>query len=846
LKLLSVKEKFVAYKPRPIDTSGVTLPEEVLELTELLAKNTHEIWARQRVSERWRYGAERNDERLEHPGLVPYEELSEVEKQYDRNTALETLKTIISLGYRIEPPAEATRADGAVPSARDANAVLEILKQPGALALADLLAIWRAREPSRWARSAEVYQQLGARLLKLGELLLAYDVLSEGLKFQPGALRLRQLQAHALTRLGATERANALLLALYEEGQRDEETVGMLARTHKDLWQQAADPAERERQLQQSYKFYEEAYQLSGGYWTGINAATIALLSGRREHARARAAEVRALCLADLRRTEETGVDRYWALATLGEAALVCEDWPEAARRYDEALADGHRQLGELTSTRRNARLIIEYLGGDFAFIERHLPVPKVAVFFAESDAAERQAPAEREGMVRQALLERINELGAGVGYTVVPSGGGAPFLEAMLEAGGETHAVLPCELNELLAPADDGDGRAQAERAARYESLLGRLTSVVAASEQNMTEGDMSGEYSRLLLHGLALIRAAQLDTELVPLTLPDADAAAADDAAAAAGERAATASAFKRPDERSGKRLDEQPDEQPDEQSDERAAGRAGERPDDQMFKLMDERLDAQMIELMDGRADGRMDQGTNERAELNDLAPLAPLTSVDSLDSLDNSRMVAGTPGADVSPEARATEAKGFSARMAALLFADAVNFSKLTEAQIPIFVRDFLGAVGALVARFQPAPLLRNTWGDGLYLVFADVQDAGRFALDLSDLLNATDWTRQGLPADLNLRIALHAGPVYACTDPVTGKLNFIGTHVSRAARLEPITPPGQVYASQAFAALAVAARVRTFTCDYVGQTPLAKKYGTFPTYHVRRQRSTPRG
>jgi len=65
------------------------------------------------------------------------------------------------------------------------------------------------------------------------------------------------------------------------------------------------------------------------------------------------------------------------------------------------------------------------------------------------------------------------------------------------------------------------------------------------------------------------------------------------------------------------------------------------------------------------------------------------------------------------------------------------------------------------------------------------------------------------------------------------------LGAIGTHVSRDARLEPITLPGQVYASQAFAALATAQRIEGFTCDYIGQTPLAKKYGTFPTYHVRR-------
>ena len=94
--------------------------------------------------------------------------------------------------------------------------------------------------------------------------------------------------------------------------------------------------------------------------------------------------------------------------------------------------------------------------------------------------------------------------------------------------------------------------------------------------------------------------------------------------------------------------------------------------------------------------------------------------------------------------------------------------------------------------------------------------------------------------KGLPKDLNLRIALHAGPVYSCIDPVIGQPTFTGTHVSRAARMEPITPPGQVYASQPFAALAAAQFVAEFTCDYVGQTPLAKGYGTFPTYHVRRK------
>jgi class 3 adenylate cyclase len=174
------------------------------------------------------------------------------------------------------------------------------------------------------------------------------------------------------------------------------------------------------------------------------------------------------------------------------------------------------------------------------------------------------------------------------------------------------------------------------------------------------------------------------------------------------------------------------------------------------------------------------------------------------------------------------------------MMALLFADAVHFSKLTEEQVPRFAKHFLGAISRMPAMTQHAPEMKNTWGDGLYFVFNSVLDAGLFALELADLMTpAGKWVEHGLPEKLNLRIALHAGPVYACNDPITGHLNFTGTHVSRAARIEPVTPPGQVYASQEFAALAAAERINEFTCEYVGLTPLAKAYGTLPTFHVRR-------
>lgn len=89
------------YTPRPKDTSGIVLLSELLDLTEQIAANVHDVWAAGRIAEGWTYGKERNDELKCHPSLVPYEQLPESEKEYDRNTARETLKMILSLGFDI-------------------------------------------------------------------------------------------------------------------------------------------------------------------------------------------------------------------------------------------------------------------------------------------------------------------------------------------------------------------------------------------------------------------------------------------------------------------------------------------------------------------------------------------------------------------------------------------------------------------------------------------------------------------------------------------------------------------------------------------------------------------------
>lgn len=90
------------YTPHPIDTSDIQLPEELNPLLEAMAKNVHEIWAQERMNQGWIYGEKRDDTQKHHPCLIPYEELPDDEKVYDRNTSVETLKLILKLGFKIE------------------------------------------------------------------------------------------------------------------------------------------------------------------------------------------------------------------------------------------------------------------------------------------------------------------------------------------------------------------------------------------------------------------------------------------------------------------------------------------------------------------------------------------------------------------------------------------------------------------------------------------------------------------------------------------------------------------------------------------------------------------------
>ncbi len=759
----------MSYVPKSPDLTTVAVPKDLIDLVEQLAEITHDNWVRQRLADGWTHGQRRDDLLKEHPCIVPYDDLPESEKEYDRKISLGVVQGMLALGYRVDPPARPALSGPACTllAYGDLATVQHLGDDLNNLDLVKSIELWQTLKSSSGPFPTKLYQDLGQHIMRLGEPLLAYDVVAEGLKLWPQETRLRQLLALALLRSGAVQQALEVLQKLFGEDNRDEETLGLLARAHKDFANLATDLKDKTREWRLAYETYASAYERTGGYWSGINAATLARSLHDQEQATALANRVTEQCLQELSRVTGDPGELYWLRATLGEAALIRGEISDAIKWYTQAGRGAGQRYGDLASTRRNARLLFTVMDLDpdqKQRIEACFQIPRVVVFAGHMiDQPGRPKPRFPDYLapkIYQEIAATLARVDARIGFASAACGSDILFLEAMLKREGEINIILPHFKEDFLKgsvnliPGSDWGSR--------FEAVLEQASQVIIASENRASGNAMVYEYTNLLLDGLAILRTKMLDTELIPLVVWD---------------------------------------------------GGAGDGPGGTSSLVQHWRshgLEPEIIDL------NRL---------LADTPPLGPAA--------------AATPPAAAPAEAVASVPRGFTEEIRAMLFADVVGSSKIMEEQVPNFVEYFMGAINKLVAESPERPLLTNTWGDALYSVFASVQDGGNFALKLRDLVVDTDWQAKGLPKEVNLRISLHAGPVYCYKKPLFKELAYAGSHIVRAARIEPITPPGQVYASQQFAALASTQRVQGFTCEYVGRIPLPKHAGIIPLYLVRR-------
>ena len=749
------------YIPNPLDTSKIQLSDELLRLADLFAENAHDVWAKERMAEGWQHGPARDDQKKEHPCLVAYKELPDGEKKYDRGAALETIKTLISLGYRKESASTVSLVTGGDLDAK-AQEVITQLKRPD-VTVNRLRRFWEERIPLIWYRNVQVYRRAVDVALRLGESFLAFDMTVEGLQAFKDDLRLIQFQALALARTGATQRANVILQHLRASGHDDEETLGILARTYKDFWQLALDPEEKRRHLKESFELYLDAYKRNRGYYSGINAATTGLIYGEKETARVLAGEVVEICLTSLEYISPDSGERYWLEATLAEAALILGDLDMAAEYYLRGSEDSNQSAVVLSRTRSQARLLLEHITGDPYQLDHCFTLPRIAVFsghmFDRPGRKPPRFPHALEPEVRGELAARLAGLNAQIGFSSLACGSDMIFAETLLERGGEVNIVLPFRKDdfkrasvEIMPDADWGE---------RFEHVLNNAATVIVLNELGDANDAAAFEFCNKALSGLALLKSQFLGMDVAPVVVWD------------------------------GLRGD----------------GRGGT----QAFVDFWRKVKESQVEII----------SLNQPPAAPDANPNEPFREPKT----DRFLKRDGLPS--------------LPQEIKAMIFADVVGFTKLTEVQIPVFVDQFMGKVAALMNAMKNPPVHRNTWGDAVTCVFDYVVDAGLFALGLRDLVRSTDWPKHGLPHGLSIRIALHAGPVFPCFDPVLQKRTYNGSHVNRTARIEPIAEEGQIYASEAFAALAAADGVTEFTCDYVGTKQLAKKYGAIPVFLVRR-------
>ena len=639
-------------------------------------------------------------------------------------------------------------------------------------------AAWQIELTEDFPAASAVYANLTRAATRFGENLLALEIALEG-RDTLSAFRasrptlveqrlddLEYEKAIALSRLGSIAEARETLLALHGKRPQNAAILSAIGRTYKDLALAATHPAILASNLEKAHSFYLRAFELSGAYYPAINAATVALWRQNRETACELADKVKGLCRAVLQKEPED----YWAAATIAEAELILsikegEVSQNALSYYQRASVIAHhlRHWGDLSSTRRQAKLICEFGRWDFSSLQKIFGLPNVIIFSGHMiDATNRlrpRFPPHLVPAVAKEIKERLHRCDAQIGISSAACGSDLLFIEAMLERGAEIHVVLPWRKEEFLRTSVAiSDDHYWTER---FDQLLGEVTSVTYLSQQSAPSGNLGYAYCSECMNGMALYRAETMGSDVTPVAVWD------------------------------GKRGD----------------GLGGTSSFVHFWRSRQHPVEIIDLSRISGTSDSEAPQEHHSFA-------------------FDEVKVSQGQQAVKT------------------LLFADVVGYSKIPEEEIEYFAPEFLGMISQLISQ-PPRPVLTNTWGDAVYLVFDDPVAAGTVALRLLRAVQSGAW-RNRLRAKMDLRIGLHTGPVTLCVDPVIRQITFTGSHVSHAARIEPMVHEGEVWATEAFMSYATIANharkqrgeeTLEFGFDYLGQIDFAKKYGRYPLFRL---------
>ncbi|MGR3177954.1 MAG: TRAFs-binding domain-containing protein [Candidatus Anammoxibacter sp.] len=310
---------------------------------------------------------------------------------------------------------------------------------------------WESRDPKIWSGSNELHLCAGKKMMELGQTFLGfdilkerYDLLKEKKEFIADNVTLIQQWALALARLGATGKAQKELMKLYDQGNREPDTIGILARTYKDLWMKTRSPLKKRKFLKSARDFYLEGYNVNKDYYNGINAASLSLFLGEKNKTKKIASKVIDICKKD---KSNGSSNKYWLLATLGEAFLISGDYEKATIYYKKAFdyGIGKGEYGNLASTKQQAHLILKYLGSQkhslnnlFNELKQVINLGNIVYCIGhmiDRHGREQQRfPATLENQVRVEIQKALEKLNAKTGYCSAANGTDILFVEEMLK----------------------------------------------------------------------------------------------------------------------------------------------------------------------------------------------------------------------------------------------------------------------------------------------------------------------------------------------------------------------------------------------------------------------------
>jgi class 3 adenylate cyclase len=603
-----------------------------------------------------------------------------------------------------------------------------------------------------------------------GDLLLAFDLAWSGVKASDQNLQLKYQAVLALARTGAHRGAEALYKRWHLNEQPDEDSQALAGRLVKDQallarGEQRAALALRAAQL------YESVWQRTKGYYPAINAATLYLL-GKRPDPAHRLARI----VLDILATPTAGnpTDAYYEAASIAEAELILGHVESLQQTLQQAarLRGDDWQLG--STTRNQLLLLCDSLSLPTNLLDPLQP-PACAHFCGHiigKDDLHPRFPAGQEARVREQMEQLIVQHNIRFGFGSAAAGADLMFAEALLDAGGEIHLVLPFEQEEFAQTSVASAGPGWPARFERCIDAAKAGDTLFQATLGGYQQDNSLFAYASHIAMGNAHLHAAKLGSRLLQVVVWDGIAPEPESVAGTG--------------------------------SDILCWRRHG--GDTLVIDSRDPHRPPRRLPAI-----GIDGQGSDARSDRN----IRPNT--------------ADTPGAGALP----------TRQLRAFLFGDIKGFTRLREEQLPIFQREVMGAFAAVLDEFDDQLLYRNTWGDALYVVFTEVGDAADCAARLQEILATLPLAQLQLPEGLSLRIGMHYGPVYEDRDQVLRETVCYGTEVSRAARIEPITPPGEIYATEAFAAALAFDAGDRFCADYVGRVQTAKNYGEFRMYHIRR-------